>query len=118
MDVSANQITGTLQYKGKPISEIKDDKTNQSTSTTTSFIAKTNRISGPIEADALNAFDSVEVLSGNIIQCGAVSDTYYSGKLPSKDPAAKNYVCGSEDLDFFIVLYFISLFVSVPLLLW
>ena len=118
LDVSANQITGTLQYKGKPISAVIDATTNETKATTTSFVAKTNRISGTIDGNALNAFDRVEVLAGNIIQCGSFSDLYYSGGLPSKDPAAKNYVCGSEDLDFFIILYFIFFVIAVSLLLW
>ena len=65
-----------------------------------------NRISGPLEVEALDQFETLEVLNGNLISCST---------LPSSDAYVSKYFCGTRNLE--ISLY-ICISVSVIAILY
>lgn len=97
-DVSYNKITGS-------ISNIPADPK------IVEFNARVNRISGHISIKNLNLIPSLDILNDNIFECS-------KDGLPSKDPAAESYACGSKNLDnayicSYVVFVIVILVVSV-----
>lgn len=80
-DVSHNRFAGIFSNIG------------ESSSHSNAFLSlEVNRFSGHVSSK-FNDFDTVKVLSGNLFQCSKQSD------LPSNDPDAEVYICGSGELD-------------------
>lgn len=93
LDVSFNLITGTVEHFGadRYVSgeyQIDDNKTEYST---TIINLKENRLSGNLPSSFHYASD-IDVLGGNLFSCDPET-------TPQNDPAAEEYICGSDDLD-------------------
>jgi hypothetical protein len=61
-----------------------------------------NRISGTVPEDYSLVHD-VDILNGNLFECQSNSD------LPRHDENAKEYTCGSNQLDYSLITWFVSL---------
>jgi hypothetical protein len=105
LDLSHNTLTGTIpdsiQYKSNWESldlsynlltgELLNDFASFSLSSRNQSLTLTvNRLSGNIPSSSLSAND-IDILDGNMFTCN-----YDSNFLPSHDPHANNYSCGSD----------------------
>ena len=94
-DISVNKISGKIHISPA-------DSSDSSTIINTEI----NRFSGHLDVKTVSSFDSVRVLSGNIIACNS---------LPDKDPTSKDFECESSNLD--IALYYLASVVTFVFML-
>ena len=108
-DASYNRITGTIDDFGADMLAAGDSinaiNPNQSFATTTIKLNE-NRLSGRLPSAFKNA-KSIDVLAGNLFQCSTES-------TPNSDPAADEYICGSDDLDAALISWGVIIVASVP----
>ena len=94
-DISNNRFSGFLDHKIMRVSK--------SLSNSTKFLAYVNRISGFLQSDSINMYDTVSVLDGNKISCST---------LPGNDELTTKYK-RSYDCETRNLLVSISLWCSV-----
>jgi hypothetical protein len=86
LDLSFNRLSGTCEHFGESSFNTTDTSYNS-----TKIVLSENFLSGRLPRAFEHAGD-VDVLAGNLLQCSAAS-------VPASDPAAGDYICGSDDLD-------------------
>jgi len=92
IDVSANRVTGTLEG----FFNFTEEHLNRLV-----FKSYINRLSGTLPLQELNALKYLDVLRGNLFSCGSMTKTL----LPRRDPDSSEYSCGSDSLDFTMILW-------------
>ena len=60
-DINSNRITGLLDFQGRVL---------DGSSGSSIFKTRINRLSGVVPSASINEFSVVDVLTGNLIQCG------------------------------------------------
>lgn len=96
LDLSYNKLYGSIEnFAHMPFSS---DPTTKSTGAALNL--ENNRLSGRIPKVLENAFN-VQILEGNIFDCDS--------KVPSHDPSAENYMCGSNELDSASIVFTVSI---------
>ena len=88
LDVSHNLLTGTLGNIFIEPSNVTDAQT--------SYKAAINRLSGHMNKDQIQRFDEVDVLSGNMIDCG---------DEPENDSDVITYTCESQSLQYSVYIW-------------
>jgi Leucine-rich repeat (LRR) protein len=86
LDLSSNKLTGVLVQNFN----ISAANTNTDLSV--------NRISGVIPGAFMDS-QNINILDGNLFQCDPNS-------IPKHDPNSKQYVCGSDDFDISLIVFF------------
>jgi len=96
-DVSVNQFTGRLDFD---LIALKGGE----------YMANTNRFSGSLPVTSIEAFEEVEIISGNVISCGTI---------PRRDSSYDNYSCETRVMNVSAVAWCVclGLFVIACLLL-
>ncbi len=100
LDLSYNKLSGTLS------SNFEIPPSNSSTS------LEVNRLSGRIPSALIHGSTNINILSGNIFTCNLIGSD-----LPSSDPDAKSYSCGSDNANNVLYLWVGTVF-FVPLMVF
>jgi Leucine-rich repeat (LRR) protein len=103
LDLSFNQLNGELSNFSSPSAQVS---------------LQINRLSGKIPSSYV-AMEQINVLDGNIFQCDheSFAQSNTAVNLPTNDPNAKTYLCGSNELNLDVSAWGVCVFLIVGICL-